>query len=80
MLVANNPTGPGWADPETGRFDDDAAFVGRDGRRYGPLPRSGAGTAACTTTATRVTIVLYASARTDVLESPGVVFVPRNHG
>ena len=33
------PTGPGWADPKTGKFDD-PRFVGRDGRRYGPLPKS----------------------------------------
>lgn len=32
------PTGPGWADPVTGSFDD-PRLVGRDDRRYGPLPR-----------------------------------------
>ena len=32
-----NPVGPGWASPN-GEWDD-ARFVGRDGRRYGPLPR-----------------------------------------
>ncbi|MDO8545122.1 MAG: c-type cytochrome [Opitutaceae bacterium] len=30
--------GPGWANPETGRFDD-VRVVGADGRRFGPLPR-----------------------------------------
>lgn len=34
-----NTVGPGWADPETGRFDDPRA-KGRDGKPYGPLPRS----------------------------------------
>ena len=34
-----NTMGPGWANPETGRFDD-PRLTGRDGRRYGPLPRS----------------------------------------
>jgi putative heme-binding domain-containing protein len=34
-----NPTGPGWADPATGRFDDPRAR-GRDGKPYGPLPRA----------------------------------------
>ncbi len=34
-----NPTGPGWADPADGRFDD-PRLRGRDGRAYGPLPRS----------------------------------------
>ena len=33
-----NPVGPGWADPETGRFDDPRPS-GRDGKPYGPLPR-----------------------------------------
>ena len=38
-LQVMNPTGPGWANPETGKFDD-PRLVGRDGRRYGPLPKS----------------------------------------
>jgi cytochrome c5 len=33
-----NPVGPGWANPETGSFDD-PRFLGRDGKPYGPLPR-----------------------------------------
>jgi putative heme-binding domain-containing protein len=33
-----NPVGPGWADPDTGSFND-PRFLGRDGRPYGPLPR-----------------------------------------
>ena len=33
-----NPVGPGWADPATGSFDDQR-LIGRDGRRFGPLPR-----------------------------------------
>jgi putative heme-binding domain-containing protein len=33
-----NTGGPGWADPNTGSFED-RRLVGRDGRRYGPLPR-----------------------------------------
>jgi putative heme-binding domain-containing protein len=33
------PVGPGWADPETGTFDDPRP-VGRDARAYGPLPRA----------------------------------------
>lgn len=32
--------GPGWANPQTGLFTDDQRVEGRDGRRYGPLPRS----------------------------------------
>jgi putative heme-binding domain-containing protein len=34
-----NPVGPGWANPETGTFDD-PRLRGRDGKPYGPLPRS----------------------------------------
>ncbi len=39
MAQFANPVGPGWADPETGTFDD-PRFKGRDGKPYGPLPRS----------------------------------------
>ncbi len=34
-----NSTGPGWANPATGQFRDDQRVLGRDGKRYGPLPR-----------------------------------------
>jgi glucose/arabinose dehydrogenase len=34
-----NPVAPGWASPE-GQWEDDARVVGKDGRRYGPLPRA----------------------------------------
>jgi putative heme-binding domain-containing protein len=34
-----NPPGPGWAEPATGTFDDPRPR-GRDGKPYGPLPRS----------------------------------------
>jgi hypothetical protein len=37
-IIAANPTGPGWARPADGSFVDDQRIVGRDGRRYGPLP------------------------------------------
>jgi glucose/arabinose dehydrogenase/mono/diheme cytochrome c family protein len=32
-----NPATPGWASPE-GKWDDDARVIGKDGKRYGPLP------------------------------------------
>ncbi len=41
----SNPNGPGWANPETGKFDDDSRVVGRDRKRYGPLPNNGPSTA-----------------------------------
>ncbi len=34
-----NPVGPGWANPQTGRFDD-PRLRGRDDKPYGPLPRA----------------------------------------
>lgn len=34
-----NSTGPGWGNPVNGRFQDDQRVLGRDGKRYGPLPR-----------------------------------------
>jgi glucose/arabinose dehydrogenase/mono/diheme cytochrome c family protein len=33
-----NPAAPGWASP-AGKWDDDARVPGKDGKRYGPLPR-----------------------------------------
>lgn len=34
-----NPVGPGWANPENGKFDD-PRLRGRDDKAYGPLPRA----------------------------------------
>ncbi|MEZ6057344.1 MAG: DUF6797 domain-containing protein [Planctomycetaceae bacterium] len=39
VTVANG-TGPGWGRPETASFVDDQRVMGRDGKRYGPLPRT----------------------------------------
>ena len=36
-LLASTPTLPGWADPQSGSFDDPRP-LGRDGQPYGPLP------------------------------------------
>jgi putative heme-binding domain-containing protein len=38
QILLSNPTGPGWANPQTGSFEDGERVVGRDDRRYGPLP------------------------------------------
>ena len=38
-VMAAVPTGPGWADPDTGSFADPRP-LGRDGKPYGPLPAS----------------------------------------
>jgi cytochrome c5/glucose/arabinose dehydrogenase len=37
-LQYENPVGPGWANPDTGSFED-PRFQARDGRKFGPLPR-----------------------------------------
>jgi cytochrome c5 len=37
-LHFETPVGPGWANPETGSFDD-PRFRARDGRAFGPLPK-----------------------------------------
>ena len=39
-LVFANANGPGWAEPSKQSFDDSQRVVGRDQRRYGPLPTS----------------------------------------
>jgi hypothetical protein len=38
-LLFETPVKPGWANPLTGKFDD-PRFVARDGRAFGPLPKS----------------------------------------
>jgi mono/diheme cytochrome c family protein len=38
-VVFANGNGPGWANPANLSFADDSRVVGRDDRRYGPLPR-----------------------------------------
>jgi cytochrome c5 len=38
-LHFETPVGAGWANPVTGKFDD-PRFVARDGRAFGPLPKS----------------------------------------
>ena len=65
-----NPTGPGWADPETGSFDD-PRVLGRDGHRYGPLPRAWGRYRGLYQHGDQV-IVSYTIGETEVLEMPGV--------
>lgn len=67
-----NSTGPGWANPATGKFDDDARVVGRDGRRYGPLPRSWARYRGLYQHGDE-TVLSYTVGETDILEMPGVI-------
>lgn len=71
MVVANS-TNPGWANPETGRYLDELRVEGRDGKRYGPLPRPWAqfkGLYHCDNRA----VMSYTVGSTKILESPHVV-------
>jgi putative heme-binding domain-containing protein len=65
-----NTTGPGWADPETGRFDD-PRLRGRDNRPYGPLPPKWAHYRGAYLHGDRV-IFSYTVGETAVLETPGL--------
>jgi len=65
-----NPEGPGWANPESGTFGD-PRLRGRDGRPYGPLPRSWAHYRGQFRYGDQV-ILAYTVGSTDVLETPSV--------
>ena len=66
-----NPTGPGWANPETGSFDD-PRIRGRDGRPYGPLPRNWAHYQGLYHRDV-ASVVRYTVGEAQVLETSGVV-------
>ncbi len=70
-VMLANPSGPGWADPETGRFDDDRRVRGRDGKAYGPLPRAWAHYKGLYHHGP-LEIIAYTVGSTEILESPGV--------
>jgi putative heme-binding domain-containing protein len=70
LIRIANPTGPGWADPETGSFDDPRP-KGRDGRPYGPLPRRWAHYRGVYHNGNRV-VLSYTVGTTNVLETPGL--------
>jgi putative heme-binding domain-containing protein len=67
-----NATGLGWANPETGSFDDPRPLA-RDQRRYGPLPRSWARFRGVYHFGDRL-IVSYTIGTTPILETPGLEF------
>jgi putative heme-binding domain-containing protein len=70
VVQVANPAGPGWANPEDGRFDD-PRLRGRDGRPYGPLPRSWAHYRGLYHHGSRA-ILAYTVGDTRVLEMPGI--------
>lgn len=69
-LHFENKTGPGWANPETGRFED-PRIRGRDDRHYGPLPRHWAHYKGLYHHGNQV-IVSYTVGDTNVLEMPSI--------
>ncbi|MEQ9410353.1 MAG: DUF6797 domain-containing protein [Fuerstiella sp.] len=69
-----NPTGPGWARPGSLSFEDDQRVLGRDGRRYGPLPREWAQYRGLHAAGDQ-TVIEYTVGDMRVLESPGTISV-----
>ena len=67
-----NLTGPGWANPETGRFED-PRLRGRDGKPYGPLPREWARFHGLYHHEHDV-IISYRIGETEVLEMPAISY------
>ena len=68
-----NPTGPGWANPADGSFDD-PRLRGRDDRQYGPLPRNWAHLKGIYHHGQK-TIVEYTVGDTLVREMPGLAAI-----
>ncbi len=68
-VIFETPSGPGWARPGTDSFADEDRVVGRDGRRYGPLPRSWAHYRGMYQHGSDV-VIKYSVGTTDVLEWP----------
>jgi putative heme-binding domain-containing protein len=64
-----NSTGPGWANPSSGDFLDNQRVLGRDNKRYGPLPREWAKFRGLYHHGQQV-VLSYSVGTTDVLESP----------
>jgi hypothetical protein len=68
QLLFSNADAPGWSDP-SGKFEDQR-LAGRDGNRYGPLPRAWAHWNGHYVHGDRV-VLSYAVGEAEVLESPG---------
>ncbi len=78
QLHVANADGPGWADPA--RPDAaDRRIVGRDGRRYGPMPRDWAHYRGLYRHGDRV-VLAYSVGAVDVLEMPGLAVDPAQPG
>lgn len=66
-----NTVGPGWANPASRSFEDDQRVLGRDDRRYGPLPRQWGRYKGLYHFGNR-SIFSYSIGDTEVLESPSL--------
>jgi putative heme-binding domain-containing protein len=64
-----NAVGPGWAEPTTHSWNDVRRVLGRDDRRYGPLPKEWGKFRGTYTHGSR-TIVSYTIGGTEILETP----------
>ena len=73
-----NPDGPGWADPDDPDAED-RRILGRDGRRYGPLPSTWARYRGLYRHGDRV-VLAYTVGAADVLETPGLEIDPAQPG
>lgn len=65
----SNTPGPGWANPVNSQFTDDQRVIGRDGKRYGPLPREW-GKYKGLYHHGQQAIFAYTIGKTEILESP----------
>ncbi len=72
QIRAAVPTGPGWANPQTGSFQDTARVIGRDERRYGPLPEQWGKFRGIHRYEDQI-ILEYTVGQTEILERPGVL-------
>ena len=71
QIAFASANGPGWANPADGTFNEDGRVLGRDGRRYGPLPREWARYHGLYLRGQQV-VLSYRVGTTEVLESPGL--------
>jgi putative heme-binding domain-containing protein len=71
-IVFANETGPGFANE--GSFDDEQRVVGRDGKRYGPLPEGWMKFQGIYRYGNQ-TILKYRVGQTEVLETPGLTII-----
>ena len=69
QVHVNNPDGPGWENPRN-PASSDPRIIGRDGRRYGPLPHSWAQYRGLYQHGNQI-ILAYKVGTADTLETPG---------